>query len=95
MSANSGSNNDGRYRLALGSPSTYRDWQSIVETIGGQRYQLATKSGVFSNGRADPAAQMLALHAVVNDGDTVVHMNCGNGLLGMVASADAFHVLLT
>ncbi|MEP6780453.1 MAG: methyltransferase [Gemmatimonadaceae bacterium] len=95
MSPKSASNNEGRYRLPLGTPSTYRDWQSVVETIGDERYQLATKSGVFSNGRVDPAAQMLAQHAMVNEGDTVAHLNCGSGLLGVVAAGQARHVFMT
>ena len=78
------------------TPGTvYRDWRSTIETIKGARYEIATKPGVFSNGRADPAAKMLAEYALVTAGDTVVHLNCGNGLFGVVAARSAAYVHLT
>jgi 16S rRNA (guanine1207-N2)-methyltransferase len=73
----------------------YRDWRSTIETVNGARYEIATKPGVFSNGRADPAAQLLAECAVVTSGETAVHLNCGNALFGVVAAASAGHVYLT
>jgi 16S rRNA (guanine1207-N2)-methyltransferase len=73
----------------------YREWLTVTETVAGARFSLATKPGVFSNGRVDPAAQLLAQHAVVKDGAVVVHLNCGNGLFGAVAAARASHVYLT
>ena len=76
-------------------PSPYYQWQSVAETVHGQRYMVATKPGVFSHGRADPAAKLLAEHAAVGEGDTVVHMNCGNGLFGTVAAASAARVYYT
>ena len=95
MSANSRPVIEGRYTIREGTISTYRDWQSITETIDGTRYVLATKSGVFSNGRVDPAARMLAQYAVIKKGDTVVHLNCGSGLLGVVAAQSASRVFMT
>lgn len=73
----------------------YHHWQSVAETIHGERYLVATKPGVFSDGRHDPAAILLAEHAAVKDDDVVVHLNCGNGLFGAVASRKASHVFLT
>ena len=91
----------GARRLAFGMNETerfrnssYHQWQSVAETILGRRYLVATKPGVFSHGRIDPAATLLAEHAVVKSGDTVVHLNCGNGLFGAVAAGIASRVFL-
>lgn len=73
----------------------YFQWQSVSETILGQRYLVASKPGVFSHGRIDPAARLLAEHALVKDGDVVVHLNCGNGLFGTVAANTAARVFFT
>ncbi|MEO7360840.1 MAG: methyltransferase [Gemmatimonadaceae bacterium] len=74
--------------------SKYHQWQSVAETILGQRYLIATKPGVFSHGRIDPAALLLAEQAMVKADDVVVHLNCGNGLFGTVAAANASRVYL-
>lgn len=73
----------------------YFHWQSVAESIGGDRYLLATKPGVFSFGRVDPAATLLAENAEVKEGQVVVQLNCGNALFGMVASRTAACVYLT
>lgn len=73
----------------------YREWQVAHETIHGERYPLATKPGVFSHGRFDPAAVLLAEHTIVAPGDRVVHLNCGTGLFGAVAATRASQVWLT
>ncbi|MDQ6611572.1 MAG: methyltransferase [Gemmatimonadota bacterium] len=95
MSANPGASSAARYLIRPDTPAIYREWQSVAETVQGTRYFLATKSGVFSNGRVDPASQMLAEQALVNDGETVVHLNCGSGLFGVAAASRAARVLLT
>jgi 16S rRNA (guanine1207-N2)-methyltransferase len=73
----------------------YHRWQTVAETVNGTRHLVATKPGVFSHGRVDPAAQLLAAHADVRETDTVVHLNCGNGLFGVVAARTAKRVVLT
>lgn len=75
--------------------SSYHQWKSVSETILGRRHLVATKPGVFSHGRNDPAATLLAEHAVVKEGDTVLHLNCGNGLFGAVAATNAGTVFFT
>jgi 16S rRNA (guanine1207-N2)-methyltransferase len=79
------------------SVSPYRVWRTYSVTIGGRAYDIATKPGAFADGRLDPATVLLAEHVDVKDGDTIVHMNCGNGLVGAVASlaGNASRVLLT
>lgn len=79
------------------SVSAYRVWRTYSVKIGGRAYDIATKPGAFADGRLDPATLLLAEHVDVKDGDTVVHMNCGNGLVGAVASlaGKASRVLLT
>lgn len=73
----------------------YFRWKTVVEDVAGTRYQVATKPGVFSFGRIDPAAQLLCEHADVREGHVVFHLNCGNGLFGAVASGKAERVYLT
>lgn len=81
--------------LATSQSSAYHHWQSVAETIRGDRFLVATKPGVFSHGRVDPAAILLAEHAAIKAGDVVVHMNCGNGLFGTVAATSASKVYFT
>jgi len=73
----------------------YYRWQSVTESIAGDRLLLATKPGVFSFGRADPAARLLAEQADIRGGDVVVQLNCGNALFGVVAARVAAHVYVT
>jgi 16S rRNA (guanine1207-N2)-methyltransferase len=75
----------------------YRDWQRGSVKVAGTSVIVATKPGVFSHGRLDPAALLLAEHVNVTPGDVVVNMNCGNGMFGAVAATagHAGRVLLT
>lgn len=67
--------------------TAYREWRTYSVKVAGQSYEIATKAGAFAHGRLDPATLLLAEHIGVKEGDTVVHLNCGNGLVGAVASA--------
>ena len=71
------------------SDSAYRTWRTYTTTIAGSSYEVATKPGTLAHGRLDPAAMLLAEHAKVASGDTVVHLNCGNGLTAAVAAKSA------
>ena len=77
--------------------TAYREWRTYSAKVAGRSYEIATKPGAFSHGRLDPATVLLAEHVAIKEGDTVVHLNCGNGLIGAVASAagHAGRVLLT
>ena len=66
------------------SDSAYRTWRTYSAKVGLRSYEVATKAGVFAHGRLDPAAVLLAKHAQVASSDTVVHLNCGNGLAAAV-----------
>lgn len=74
--------------------SPYFRWTSITETVRGVRYALATKPGVFSFGRHDPAAFLLAEHADVSNGAVVVQLNCGSALFAVTAAQTAARVYL-
>ncbi|CAN5483008.1 class I SAM-dependent methyltransferase [soil metagenome] len=71
------------------SESAYRTWRTYTAKVGGRSYEVATKPGAFAQGRLDPAALLLAEHAKVASGDTVVHLNCGNGLAAAVSALAA------
>ncbi len=77
------------------SETAYHTWRAYAVRVAGHSYQVATKQGAFAHGRLDPATILLAEHLVTKAGDTVVHLNCGNGLVGAVADAGgAARVLL-
>src|SRR5665213_2311635 len=60
--------------------TAYREWQLMPVEAAGKQYLLATKPGVFAYGRTDPSTLMLAVHATVDAGGVMVHLNCGGGL---------------
>ena len=76
-----------RKRKTTVSQETYRRWSEALVNVGGRRYAVATKPGVFADGRVDTATVMLAEQVDVSKDDVVVHMNCGNGLAGTVIAA--------
>ena len=73
----------------------YREWRHTSVMVAGTPYVLASKPGVFAHGQSDPAALLLAERVRISVGDTVVQMNCRNGLFGAVASQAAGRVILT
>lgn len=73
----------------------YRSWHTVTITVAGAPYTVATKAGVFADGRVDPAALLLGERAAVSPGDVVVQMNCGTGLFGAVVAGVASRVVLT
>ena len=79
------------------SISDYTEHKRASVTIGGRAYVVVSKEGVFSHGRVDPASRMLAEQlARPMSGLVVVDMNCGNGMVGVVAAANgAPRVVLT
>ncbi|MEP6990529.1 MAG: methyltransferase [bacterium] len=77
------------------SETAYHTWRTYDVRVDGVLYHVATKQGTFAHGRLDPATILLAEHLVTKAGETVVHLNCGNGLVGAVADAGgAARVLL-
>src|SRR3954471_14452231 len=58
----------------------YRRWQTIPVTVDGRALALDSKPGVFAHGALDPSSLLLAQHVRVGSGETMVHMNCRNGL---------------
>ncbi len=74
----------------------YREWHQTGITVRGEKFIIATKPGVYADGRLDPASVMLAEYAAVSQGDIVVSMNCGNALVAAVAArAGASQVVLS
>lgn len=55
-------------------------------TTGGTTFTLATRPGVFSWEHLDEAAGILADLMRIDDGDTVLDLGCGAGVLGVVAA---------
>lgn len=74
----------------------YRTWQQQRVVVNERAMMVATKPGVFAHAQDDPAAQMLASAMVDLDGQVVVSLSCGNGLVGLAAArAGAAHVWMT
>ena len=75
----------------------YRIWKTTVVSVSGRPVQLASKPGVFSHGSVDPSSLLLAEHVRPRQGEIVVQMNCGNGLLGAAVAlmSKASEVILT
>jgi len=63
------------------SGKPYRNWEIVSVGARGLEIAVATKPGVFSDGRLDSAAVLLANHVQVAHGNAVVVMGCGNGLV--------------
>ncbi len=72
----------------------YRRWQTTTLNVAGRTLALATKPGVFAHGSTDPSSLLLAEHVRAAHGETVVHLNCRNGLLGAALASTAARVLL-
>ena len=54
--------------------------------VGGTAFVLATRPGVFSWEHLDEASRVLADLMRVDDGETVLDLGCGAGVLGVVAA---------
>ncbi|HUQ47133.1 MAG TPA: methyltransferase [Gemmatimonadaceae bacterium] len=65
---------------------SYREWEQVSVDVAGDAYAVATKPGVPAHGSADTASILLGQHVRVAKGDTVVYMNCGNGLAPAVGA---------
>ncbi len=76
-------------------PHDYHRWQTRSVTVRGSDYQLATKPGTFSHGTLDPASVLLAERMKIVPDETLLHLNCGNGLVGSVAARLGARVVLT
>src|SRR4051794_24137791 len=73
--------------LSTASISDYTEYKRASVSVGERSYVVASKQGVFSHGRIDPASLMLARQmASVARGATVLDLNCGNGMVGTVAA---------
>jgi 16S RNA G1207 methylase RsmC len=66
---------------------SYREWHQASVSVAGSRFVIATKPGVFGDGKIDPAEMLLAENMAVATGDVVVHMGSGNGLAAVVSTA--------
>jgi 16S rRNA (guanine1207-N2)-methyltransferase len=55
-------------------------------TLRGQRLTLALRPGVFAGGGLDPATALLAEVMQVSQGQRVLDLGCGSGVLGMLAA---------
>ena len=67
----------------------YASWQTRLVEIRGNQIHLCTKAGQAGFGETDYADQLLAEHAPISSGDVVMNLQCGSGLVGIVAARAA------
>jgi 16S rRNA (guanine1207-N2)-methyltransferase len=65
---------------------SYRDWEEIAVEVAGKVYSVATKPGVPAHGFDDTASILLARNVRVAANDSILYMNCGNGLAPTVGA---------
>jgi 16S rRNA (guanine1207-N2)-methyltransferase len=64
----------------------YHQWRQRSVTVDGRQVLVASKPGLIGHGRENVAARLLAERVRVTPGATVVQMQCGNGLFGVIAA---------
>jgi 16S rRNA G1207 methylase RsmC len=75
---------------------TSRPRYGVIKTIlKGKEYEFLTASGVFSYKRIDKGTELLVRNMKIGDDDRVLDLGCGYGVIGIVASCRAGHVVLT
>ena len=66
-----------------------RDHDHVIQVPRGNRMlQLLTRPGVFSPGRLDGGARALLTSFTADEGERVLDLGCGIGVLGLAAAAD-------
>lgn len=60
--------------------------ESIKETIRGREYSFFTAPGVFSAKKIDSGTRLLAEEMIIDEGDKVLDLGCGIGVIGRVAA---------
>ena len=63
------------------SGNSYRSWEIVTIDSPGGGLAVATKPGVFAHGQVDSAADLLARHVRIEQGDVAVVMGSGNGFV--------------
>lgn len=67
----------------------------ISAMINGTPYRFATGSGVFSKERVDRGTLLLAESVRIGEGDEVLDLGCGYGVIGIVFAGHAGSVVMT
>ena len=65
----------------------YRNWQRTDVSVNGLPLVLESKPGLAAFGTIDASSLLLARHVQAAPHEVVVHLNCGNGLLGAALAA--------
>ena len=75
----------------------YRVWLENRIDVAGRSIALASKPGVFAHGDLDPSTILLVQHIRPAKDSVVIHMNCGNGVLGAALANEgkAARIMLT
>lgn len=77
--------------MAQKSPkqADYYAWTTDSVILRGDEVQRSVKPGMASIERADPASMLLADHVQVEEGQSVLVLNCGAGLVGIIAGRES------
>jgi 16S rRNA (guanine1207-N2)-methyltransferase len=60
-------------------------WQRFMVTLDGEEIALDTQPGVFAGNRLDAGTSLLLAHLAVSEGDQVLDIGCGAGVIGVAA----------
>jgi 16S rRNA (guanine1207-N2)-methyltransferase len=74
----------------------YYAWQTRKVVVRGHDFIIQSKPGLLSWNDLDVAATLLAENIEIRDADTVLDLNCGDGLVGTVVASlmEKGHILL-
>ena len=78
--------------VSILATSTFKEVDVVLR---GRTYRLCTRPGVFSWEHLDEATSLLAGVMEIHDGNSVLDLGCGSGVLGVVASSLAHGVRIT
>ncbi len=77
------------------SPKSAGQAKIITALIDGTNYRFATSGGVFSKDRVDKGTLLLINSVRVDDGDRILDLGCGYGVMGIAFAKYADKVVMT
>ncbi len=76
-------------------PKSKAELGLIKARLRGREFRFLTASGIFSYKKIDRGTELLASNMVIKQGDYVLDLGCGYGVLGIAAAKIAGRAILT
>ena len=64
----------------------FKLYKMMLRNVRGFSFELFTASGIFSWRKLDNGTKALAKYIMIEEGDSVLDLGCGNGIIGIVAA---------